>query len=127
MGRRAKDGRAILRPAVPVFKEFKDCTFVRGGTLERYLDKGDGVFWVYTPSARMLGIQCDACVRTHSPKNLECSATIHRESPMQDPGLLYDFKTHAPVAKVPVASISHKLLVAAISVHTLEEPLQLLK
>lgn len=81
------------------YKEFTDVTFVRGGTLERFLhdphvskQMGAEWYWIYQPTPHMIDIQCDGCIKAHSEKNLDCSATHARKSPAADPNTLYPFR-----------------------------------
>jgi hypothetical protein len=83
------------------YAQFTDVTFIRGATLERFLHdeqesdklpKGVEFFWVYDPTNYMLTNQCDACVKKHSFKNLDCSASSHSRSPATDPNRLYTFR-----------------------------------
>lgn len=122
MGRRSADGRAIskFKDTTPTFAKFTRCDYVQGGTLARWVRVDKTTYWVYNIPFGMLEIQCDACVRKHSAANLECSATIGRTSPFQDPEVLYDFKTREPVMPVPATVVYHGNLKAAIAEHKIE-------
>ena len=77
-----------------------DVTFVRGGTLERFLHDpalsktlrpGSEWFWVYEPTEHMVDLHCDDCAKRHNPKNLNCSGSIGSRSAAQDMNKLYKF------------------------------------
>jgi hypothetical protein len=82
---------------------FSDCTFVRGGTLERFWERptdthlvfGGRYFLVRRLPATQIRNQCDACVGQHEPTNLVCSQTLDRESPYTDESVLYNFYSKA--------------------------------
>jgi hypothetical protein len=105
MGRRGKGGEVTSHAKVDGAlrtNEFTECDLVQGATLFRFWHKkrvSDRVhmFWVFTPTARMGEIQCDGCVKRHSSKNLDCSATLGAESPMTDGRIMYRFGSKIPV------------------------------
>lgn len=73
-------------------------------------------YWIYRVSARMAEMQCDRCARMHTDKNVECSATQGVPSPYTDTTMLYNFKTGAPVMRVPGGEVLHGGLHDAISI-----------
>lgn len=80
--------------------DFTNVTFIRGGTLERFMHddahshNGWEWYWVYQPTTHMTGIQCDGCIKRHNPKNLDCSATLGRDTSATDPNKFYTYLQH---------------------------------
>jgi len=84
--------------SAPKYNHYGDVTFIRGGVLDRFsidldvskrLRKGHYWFWVFEPTPHMFEIQCDHCKKRHSPKNIECSATLGLMSSFKNPNVLY--------------------------------------
>ena len=102
MGRRTKNGDClplkVSGAAVLTYKDMDNATYIQGESLNRFIlieKQSDyaGLFMRYTPTDRMVAIQCDGCVKAHIPGNLNCSATMNKPSPMTNPLRLYDFMT----------------------------------
>lgn len=81
--------------------DFLDVTYVRGVTLERLWEDHEKStdeytwFWVYEPTEEMMLMQCDACVKRHSPLNFNCSANLKIKSPYTNFRRLYTFRENS--------------------------------
>lgn len=62
-------------------------------------------------------MQCDACMRSHSPHNKRCSATLGITSAAEAPGVLYTWGSLAPAGRWKQTDVNiatrHKVGVAS--------------